>query len=205
MDNLKNTPDNQELYELIRRAQKGDEYAFEKLLKIFQRYIYSIVRRFYLKDGDYDDLIQEAHIAFHQAVMAYENNDESIDMDSFSFICITRRLSSKIRTSNSLKNSVLTEAIENRKHLETCRDTEKSKKPEAYFSSPEDLYIFQETIDEYFKVINKSCSEMTAKIFDLRIQGYDYDTIAKELDISAKMVDNCIQSARKKLRKKFDK
>ena len=52
-------------------------------------------------------------------------------------------------------------------------------------------------------LIKSSLSELEYKVFILHGQGFSYDEIAKEIDQTAKVVDNAMQRVRKKLGTKF--
>ena len=76
--------------------------------------------------------------------------------------------------------------------------------PDNLVESPEETYIKKEAYDQYVSVLEESCSQRATKIFDLRVQGYDYKTIAQKLNITKKDVDNSIQRSRKLLKKHFN-
>ena len=50
--------------EIIEAAQRGNEEAMEHLLKRYQGLMSYICDKYYLKDGERDDLMQEAMIGF---------------------------------------------------------------------------------------------------------------------------------------------
>ena len=54
--------------EIIEAAQQGNEAAMEYLLKRYQGLMSYICDKYYLKDGERDDLMQEAMIGFMQSV-----------------------------------------------------------------------------------------------------------------------------------------
>ena len=58
--------------EVIEAARAGDELAMEYLLKHYQGLMSYICDKYYLKDGERDDLMQEAMIGFVQSVKSYK-------------------------------------------------------------------------------------------------------------------------------------
>lgn len=183
---------------LIKKAQGGCQESFEKLLFMYELQILAIANKFYLQDGDLEDLHQEAKIAFHQAVMSYKFDEKYPELQSYMYICITRRIYTRIRKSRSLKNRMLTNAIN---VIITDENIELRMHPDYLAESPEETYMKNETYNEYVSILEEMCTQRAKDIFELRVQGYDYKTIAEKLNITKKDVDNSIQKSRKMLKK----
>src|ERR671915_1542287 len=82
---------------LIEAAQRGDQLAFERLLRRYQRLLDAHASRFYLPGGDVDDLVQEAHIGFIKAVRFYRGGRGS-SFRTLAELCVSRQLAGAITT-----------------------------------------------------------------------------------------------------------
>jgi RNA polymerase sporulation-specific sigma factor len=196
--------------QLVKSAQEGDKLALEHLIKIYQGLLYFICEKYFLKDGDKEDLLQEATIGLIEAVRAFrpENGKK---FKNFAILCITREIDSCIKKSNRKKHQILNEAIpifsyaeneEERTGLgyQTCIDRIlKDDTP-----TPETLIVEKETINELMTKINSALSEMEKQVLKLRIRGHSYNEITLKLNLQNKSVDNAIQRIRKKMVSEFD-
>ena len=96
--------------ELVLKAQNGDTEALEKVLIMYRGFVRYISQKYYLKDGDHQDLYQEANIGLLEAIKAYDHNSK-VKFRNFAFLCIKRELDSMISRSNRKKRQVLNNAI----------------------------------------------------------------------------------------------
>src|SRR5918994_944955 len=94
---------------LIEPAQRGDQLAFERLLRRYRRMLDAHVSRFYLPGGDADDLVQEARVGFMKAVRFYRGGRGS-SFRTFAELCVSRQLASAITASRRAKHRPLSEA-----------------------------------------------------------------------------------------------
>src|SRR5919106_5226632 len=95
---------------LIEAAQRGDQLAFERLLRRYQRLLDAHASRFYLPGGDADDLVQEARIGFLKAVRYYRGGRGS-SFRSFAELCVSRRLAGALTAARRNKHSLVTNAL----------------------------------------------------------------------------------------------
>ena len=95
--------------EVIEAARAGDELAMEYLLKHYQGLMSYICDKYYLKDGERDDLMQEAMIGFVQSVKSYKPENGK-QFKNFAYLCIKRELDSCVKRSNRKKHMVLNDA-----------------------------------------------------------------------------------------------
>jgi len=96
--------------EVIEAARAGDELAMEYLLKHYQGLMSYICDKYYLKDGERDDLMQEAMIGFVQSVKSYKP-ESGKQFKNFAYLCIKRELDSCVKRSNRKKHMVLNDAV----------------------------------------------------------------------------------------------
>lgn len=194
---------------LIKMSKKGDELALEQLIKLYQGLLYFLCDKYYLKDGDREDLLQEATIGLIEAVRAYNPNCGR-KFKNFAILCITRELDSCIKRSNRKKHQILNSAIP----IFSFADNEDEKSWSSYqmfldrmlkdhSPSPEDLLIEKEVIIELLRTVNSALSDMEKKVLHLRINGHSYNEITVKLNLQNKSVDNAIQRIRKKVDNKY--
>lgn len=183
---------------LVVRAQAGHKEAIEELLIRYHQLILKISKRYYLRDGEKEDLLQEGRIAFCEAVMNYNVERSEISLESFLYICITRKMNTCIRKANSIKNKFLNDAISNNSLLSETDPSVKVIDTVPFEGNPEDIYIFNEEKTQYFNEISQKFPKEFLEIIDLRVQGFSYREISERLDISPKSIDNSLQKLRKK-------
>ena len=95
---------------LVAASQKGDRLALEFLIKSYQGLLNYVCEKYFLKDGDKEDLLQEATIGLIEAVYAF-SMDSGKKFKNFAILCITRELDSCIKRSNRKKHQILNDAI----------------------------------------------------------------------------------------------
>src|ERR687895_2798993 len=94
---------------LIEAAQRGDQLAFERLLRRYQPVLNAHASRLYLPGGDADDLAQEARVGFMKAVRFYRGGRGS-SFRTFAELCVARQLAGAIAAARRDKHRPLNEA-----------------------------------------------------------------------------------------------
>ncbi|WP_027416187.1 RNA polymerase sigma factor [Aneurinibacillus terranovensis] len=175
----------QELYEMIRKAKRGDKEAFTQLI---QRYKGQVFRHAYamLQDRmEAEDVAQEAFVKVYFSLKSLESE--------FAFSSWLTRIVSNLcytRVQKKKKEaSLLADNLEEYIPTPSSRGTMEQKQ-------------LQLTIEEAMQ--NISLDHRTVLV--LRdIQGFSYDEIARILDIPVGTVKSRISSARLSLRKEWTK
>lgn len=195
--------------ELIKFFRNGDELALDILFKNYKGFIYYICNKYYLKDGEKEDLFQEATIGFFEAVRDYQPSCGK-KFRNFAFLCVTRELDSCIKKSNRKKHQILNDAIPiysfseyEEERLGITPNIYCDKVLEDTSQNPEEMIIEKESIRELLKKINAMLSDLERQVLKLRIKGLSYKEITKILNLQTKAVDNAIQRIRKKIDKQI--
>ena len=192
--------------EIIEAARKGDELAMEHLLKRYQGLMNYICDKYYLKDGERDDLMQEAMIGFVQSVKSYKP-DSGKQFKNFAYLCIKRELDSCVKRSNRKKHMVLNDAISMSNFSE---NEEQAEDKSAYLIerdasgavvSPENTIVEKESYTEIMQKITEILSKMELNVLVMRMMGMSYNEITLALQLENKSVDNAVQRIRKKVNK----
>lgn len=184
----------------------GDKDALEYLIKIYQGLLYYICDKYYLKDGEKDDLVQEATIGLIEAVNAYKFEEKGKKFKNFAILCIRREIDSCIKRSNRKKHQILNEAIP----IYSYAESEEERTGVGYQTNvdrilkdqnptPEALILEKERINELLSQVNSNLSEMEKQVLKLRIKGHSYNEITLQLNLQTKSVDNAVQRIRKKI------
>lgn len=192
--------------EILAAAQQGDEEAMELLLKRYQGLMSYICDKYYLRDGERDDLMQEAMIGFVQSVKSYRP-DSGKQFKNFAYLCIKRELDSCIKRSNRKKHMVLNDAVS----MSNYADSEEQMEDKAAYLierdangeivSPENTVVEKETYAEIMQKITALLSKMELNVLIMRMMGMSYNEITLALQLENKSVDNAVQRIRKKVNK----
>ncbi len=187
-----------EVADLIWKSQAGEMRALEELLRIYEKLILRISKRYYFQDGETDDVIQECRIAFWHSVMNYKNSKSSVSLESFAYICINRRLASALRKRSKGSTRLHNNAMAGKATLDKDRYTLTTD----LIVGKEDLeeeYIFRETREKYLENIRNNISEQCGAIVKLREEGYSYKEIGEKLEITTKKVDNSMRKIKRNI------
>ncbi|MGI6588169.1 MAG: sigma-70 family RNA polymerase sigma factor [Peptococcia bacterium] len=196
--------------ELIKLAQRGDEKAQEILFKNYRGFIYYICQGYFLKDGEQQDLVQEAAIGFLEAIRAYDFT-MNVKFRNFAFLCIKRELDSAVSRSNRKKRQILNNAIS----IYSNQENHNTRFGSSYYinehllkdeqDTPENNLIEKEGFKELIVFLQKELTCLEQNVLLLRLQSYSYREITDILGIQPKAVDNAIQRVRRKIINTYDK
>ena len=184
---------------LIVRSQLGEKEAIEELLIRYHQLILKISKRYYLKSGESEDILQECRIAFYEAVMSYDAKRSGLPLESFAYVCVTRKMNSCVRRANSMKNNFFNDALMNNKLISREDSDQDFTERYSNVQSPEEIYIFEEKKAKYLEDISNNFPKTFSDIIDLRIQGYSYLEISELLGVTPKFIDNSLRKIKREL------
>ncbi len=177
--------------ELVLLSQKGNEDALERILYIYRGFVRYVCQKYYLKDGDQQDLLQEATIGLLEAIKAYDYTTK-VKFRNFAFLCIKRELDSVVSRSNRKKRQILNNAIPIYAYVEE----ENNRYGSEYFSgenllksdqdTPEEELIAREGLNELLVFLQRELTILEQRVLFLRIEGRSYREITDILDIQTK-------------------
>lgn len=178
--------------EMIEKA-RTDVGAMEKLLLQYKPLVNSIARKYFLLNGDMDDLVQEGMIGLYKAISTY-SADKNASFKTFASICITRKIQTKIKKENTAKNRAFMQVLELTEQNDIPNDKE----------NPEYNLIKKQTYEQMQKCIEEHLSPFEKKVLNLYLAGKNYTSIANELETGVKSVDNALTRVRIKLSQFLD-
>lgn len=178
---------------LVRLARAGDKQAEEELLLRYGGMVRRRARRFFLKGGETEDLIQEGMMGLLRAVGSYDAEKENgRSFKNYADLCIRRSIIDAIRRTSGKKvvpsNALLP--------LESAEG-------ESVRFDPDDGLIEEEDEKELFRSVSRILTDFEFRVFRLYRDGCSYQEICEATGKSAKSVDNALQRAKKKLQKRF--
>lgn len=167
---------------LIIFVKQGFEKAFSVLLLRYTPLLKKITPK-YTGIADYDDLMQEAIIAFYFAIKSYDSKEGSFP--SFAALCVERALLSLCRTFYK-KNKITFSDFDNNNAVAPI--------------TPETIYIQKEENFDLIKKIENTLSDFEFSVLLNYYHYNSYDEVSHILAVSPKAVDNALLRARKKIK-----
>lgn len=151
----------------------------------YSRLVSRLVRQFYLRGGDRDDLYQEGMIGLLKAIRSYDpaRNDS---FEAYASLCIRRQLYDAIR-----RTAKLSMREEDALQQLGC-STDASPDPETQC-------LANETEKEIKAAMQGLLSAFEASVLDPYLEGFSVCEIASRLGRDRKSVDNAILRIRRKL------
>ncbi len=181
----------------IRRAQNGDQEAYEAIFEKYSNIIEYSCKKYFLYGGDKEDVHQEASYGMLKAIRGYKEGNNA-KFATFATLCIKRHLISKFNHFSGNKHRVLNLAMGDLSGDLIGEDIFERKK--ILGNSPEDILMAKERKVEIGKIYRRIMSKTEKTVFEKLLEGRTYIEIAHELNLKPKSVDNTIQRVKNKIR-----
>lgn len=167
----------EDIKKLIEKVKKNDEGALNKLFVIYAplinqnlNYFYPILRVHCEKD----DIRQEIDIAFHRAILRYDE-EKGVTLGAYASKCIRNALVSKVRFFNGKKRS------------------RKNQVDDGAVVSHQNA-----SLEEEISYLKKVLTKFEYQVLEYKIIGYKPREISKKMDIDVKKVYNALCRAKNK-------
>ncbi len=188
--------------DLIEMHRQGDFEAVEILCKRYQNLVGTYAKRFFIKGGEEQDVIQEGMLGLFKAIEDFDEK-KGVPFSSFAKTCISRQIFKAMEAAERKKNQPLNS------YISIYEDDNKDQSNQTLIeeiladdiANPENLLLDSEKTKLIMSDIIKCLSKMELEVFFYMMQGYDYKNIAKKMDLTEKKIDNAMQRIRKKVRK----
>lgn len=178
--------------ELVALAQAGDKTAEEKILFRHGNLVRAYARKFFLANGETEDLLQEGMIGLYQAIGKYKTGSGSFK--TFAGVCIYRRIVDAVKNGASKKHAPLNNSV-------PFADL-----PLLYADSdPEQTVICDDDRRRLNKMMSRELTDIEFKVFTMYLDGASCLEICETTGKSQKSVDNAIQRSKRKLIKALEK
>ncbi len=184
---------------LIKLAQKGDEKAIDKLFENYKHLVVSLARKYYLVGGENEDLVQEGMLGFFKAINTFD--EEKNEFLTYAKTLINHQIINAIKKSESGNARFLNDSMAlNNQGEVTFENDEKVFGVPSSSWLPENEFLSYEGYSNLVLNAKKMLSNYESNVFDLYLQGYDYDDIIKQLNTNYKSVDNALNRIKTKLK-----
>ena len=192
--------------EYLEKLKKGDLTARNKLIEHNLRLVAHIIKKYYTKESDHDDLVSIGTIGLIKAINTY-NPAKSIKLSSYASRCIENEILMHFRNSRkSAQDMSLSDSI----------DTDKDGNPLTLIdvlAVPDDFTQDLETkinISKLNKYINEVLDDREKKIIIMRYgldgtKALTQREVASKLKISRSYISRIEKKSLQLLRKRFDR
>lgn len=182
-----------ELLTLVQECE--DEYAFETLLRKFEKKMGNFINKIiitYNYKFEYDDLLQVARMALYEAFKTYNIEKNICKLNTYLYSCVKHKIYNYVRYENNSKRESYFNSV-----------SFDSEHPCDVIAINEHIGIkFDETVSEYDFLIN-NCNKLNfieSLIFEMKLNNFLNKEIIDVLDINIKKYHNCVYSIRKKIK-----
>lgn len=191
--------DSELLYLVSESNEDADDIIYEKYAPVIEYYSKKFLPSAKGTGLEYNDLRQEGLVGLASAIKNYSMHKD-IKFSTFAFTCIKRKISTAIKNANRKKHSILNESFS----LDYQNDEGKDIFENFIAStdeSVEDLLVSKESEDYFRNRVNDLLTDFEKMVYELKLNGFSYDEIAKILGKTYKSVESAIFRIRIKLKK----
>jgi RNA polymerase sporulation-specific sigma factor len=188
--------------EIVQRANKGDIFALEYIIKKYKNFVKSKAKSYFLIGADKEDIIQEGMIGLYKAIRDFDCN-KTASFKSFAELCITRQIITAIKTATRQKHIPLNSYVSLNKPIydEESDRTLLDIIATNVVTDPEEIVISKEELKNIEGKMNELLSGLEQEVLELYLNGKSYQQIADRLQRHVKSIDNALQRVKRKLEK----
>ncbi len=189
-------------FELLYMISDSNEQASETIFKKYEAVIEYYAKRYSPfvegKGIDYNDLYQEGLIGLDSAIKGYKDQKD-IKFSTFAFICIKRKIITAVKQANRKKHSILNESYS----IDYHNDDDKNGFGNVVYNNDggiEDLLVSKENTETFNKRLSEELTPFEKQVYELRLYGFNYDEISKNLGKTTKSIESALFRIRIKLK-----
>ena len=195
----------QDEYDIVLKASKGDKIALEYIIKKYKNFVKAKAKSYFLIGADKEDIIQEGMIGLYKAVRDFDASKTN-SFKGFADICITRQIITAIKTATRQKHIPLNSYISLNKPVydEESERTLLDIIATSIVTDPEELIISKEELKHIESKMKELLSELELQVVEYYLNGKSYQYIADKLQRDVKSIDNALQRVKRKLEKHLE-
>ena len=208
----------QDEYDIVLKASKGDKIALEYTIIIrklydfvkgtdekYKNFVKAKAKSYFLIGADKEDIIQEGMIGLYKAVRDFDASKTN-SFKGFADICITRQIITAIKTATRQKHIPLNSYISLNKPVydEESERTLLDIIATSIVTDPEELIISKEELKHIESKMNELLSDLELQVVEYYLNGKSYQYIADKLKRDVKSIDNALQRVKRKLEKHLE-
>ena len=180
-------------------AQSGDPAAEEVLLERYKPIVKNRAHLYFIVGADAEDVIQEGMIGIFKAIQSYRV-DRDASFRTFACMCINRQIITAIKAASRKKHQPLNSSVSLSAPAELFGESETIENLlAASLSDPEELLLMQDRMEQLLGNIPKLLSGFEKEVWDLYLDGWNYNRIAEKTARTPKSIDNAIQRIQRKI------
>lgn len=181
-------------------SEEAKDIIFNKYYYIIDIYILKYRNMAYTLNIEIKDLTQEAMLGFSDALNRF-NESKKASFKTFISVCVERRIQVCLKKASRIKNKIQNEALSLEHVYSYFNDTLSDIISDNNKNNPLDKMTKEEDYHELLTEINESLSPNEIDVYNLMLNGFNYQQIATILNKNTKSVDNTIQRIKNKIRK----
>ena len=195
----------QDEYDIVLKASKGDKIALEYIIKKYKNFVKAKAKSYFLIGADKEDIIQEGMIGLYKAVRDFDASKTN-SFKGFADMCITRQIITAIKTATRQKHIPLNSYISLNKPVydEESERTLLDIIATSIVTDPEELIISKEELKHIESKMNELLSDLELQVVEYYLNGKSYQYIADKLKRDVKSIDNALQRVKRKLEKHLE-
>ena len=195
----------QDEYDIVLKASKGDKIALEYIIKKYKNFVKAKAKSYFLIGADKEDIIQEGMIGLYKAVRDFDASKTN-SFKGFADICITRQIITAIKTATRQKHIPLNSYISLNKPVydEESERTLLDIIATSIVTDPEELIISKEELKHIESKMNELLSDLELQVVEYYLNGKSCQYIADKLKRDVKSIDNALQRVKRKLEKHLE-
>ncbi|MBO0474179.1 RNA polymerase sporulation-specific sigma factor [Enterococcus sp. DIV0840] len=173
---------------------KGDPLAFDRLYRKYHPVVHKFRKKYYLKDFDREDWLQEGRIIFHRSLEKYEE-EHSVSIGTFFKSNFENHIRSLVRKQCAIKRTIDAQSV--------SLDQKIEKQGESFFDyiGTEDTNVLEQMIiREKLEQLPTVLSPFERITFEEYMSGKELEEIAKDTDNREITVRSAYDRAKKKLK-----
>ena len=188
----------QDEYDIVLKASKGDKIALEYIIKKYKNFVKAKAKSYFLIGADKEDIIQEGMIGLYKAVRDFDASKTN-SFKGFADICITRQIITAIKTATRQKHIPLNSYISLNKPVydEESERTLLDIIATSIVTDPEELIISKEELKHIESKMNELLSDLELQVVEYYLNGKSYQYIADKLKRDVKSIDNALQRVKR--------
>jgi RNA polymerase sporulation-specific sigma factor len=173
---------------------KGDTSAFDSLYREYHPIVYKFQKKYYIKDFDREDWLQEGRIIFYRSLEKYESGHQ-ITIGQFFKLNFENHIRSLIRKQCAFKRTIDVHA--------TSLDQKIENQGESFFDymgTEEADVLDQMIIREKLEQLPTILSPFEKATFQEYVSGKELDQIVKDAQSEERIIRGAYDRAKKKLK-----
>ena len=177
---------------LLEEARAGDEEAFLKLFRQYRPIVYKLQGRYFVRDFDGDDWLQEGLIVFSESLSKYDGT-LGVTFGAYFKRNFENCIKSHLRKQAAYKRKSMTDSV-------PCESSLAEEGGELQFGLGQQAPAADEQliVAEAVSGLADQLSDLEEQVFAAYVLGWDYDEIAESVDQTFTKVKLAYERARRK-------